>query len=89
MCIGNMTLSMQALGSISTYHVIIFLAIILLLFGGKKLPELARGIGKGLRIFRDELHGIQKEIDEPPPSNPKMTQQDKPPVENSNTEKKA
>ncbi len=50
---------------ISAVHVIIFLAVVLLLFGGKKLPELARGLGKGMRIFRDEIHGITKDIDDP------------------------
>jgi len=36
--------------------------VILLLFGGKKLPELARGIGRGLSEFRRATHDIQREI---------------------------
>ncbi len=35
---------------------------ILLLFGGKKLPELARGLGKGLREFKDASDGVKREI---------------------------
>ncbi len=35
---------------------------ILLLFGGKKLPELARGLGKGIREFKDASEGVKQEI---------------------------
>jgi len=38
-------------------HLLVVLAVVLLIFGGKKLPELARGAGQGLRIFRAELRG--------------------------------
>ena len=51
-------------------EVIIVVVVILLLFGGKKLPELARGLARGMRIFKHELKGIKTEIeedvDEPP-----------------------
>ncbi len=49
----------------SPIHWILLALLVLLLFGGKKLPELARGLGRGMRIFKDELHGVQKDIDEP------------------------
>ncbi|MGA2266489.1 MAG: twin-arginine translocase TatA/TatE family subunit [Phycisphaerae bacterium] len=39
--------------------------VILLLFGGKKLPELARGLARGLRAFKEEMEGIKKDIEEP------------------------
>ena len=45
------------------WEVIIIVLAILLLFGGKKLPELARGLARGLRIFRDELKGIKHDLD--------------------------
>jgi sec-independent protein translocase protein TatA len=35
---------------------------VLLLFGGKKLPELARGLGKGIRDFKDASEGVKREI---------------------------
>ncbi|MBY0245191.1 MAG: twin-arginine translocase TatA/TatE family subunit [Sphingobacteriaceae bacterium] len=36
--------------------------LVLLLFGGKKLPELARGLGKGIREFKDASEGVKREI---------------------------
>jgi len=37
--------------------------IVVLLFGGKKLPELARGLGKGIREFNDAKEGVKSEIE--------------------------
>jgi len=51
-------------------HFVLLAAIILLVFGGSKLPELARGLARGMRIFRDELHGVQSDLEEPPPAKP-------------------
>ena len=59
-------------------HWIAFAVIILLLFGGRKLPELARGLAKSLRIFRDEMHGVAKDVEtsveNPPPQAPQAKQ---------------
>ncbi len=41
---------------LSTSHILIF-GVLVLLFGGKRLPELASGIGKGLKSFKDALDG--------------------------------
>lgn len=43
-------------------EVLLILAVVLLLFGGKKLPELARGLGKGIRDFKDASEGVKREI---------------------------
>ena len=43
-------------------EILLFLAVVLLLFGGKKLPELARGLGKGIRDFKDASEGVKREI---------------------------
>ena len=43
-------------------EMVLIFVVILLLFGGKKLPELARGLGKGLREFKDASDGIKREI---------------------------
>lgn len=61
------------LAGIGAWHIVGFLAIVLILFGGAKLPELARGLAKGIRIFRDELHGTAKDVQdtlENPPAQP-------------------
>ncbi len=39
------------------------LLVVIVLFGGKKIPELARGLGKGIRDFKDAKEGIQNEIE--------------------------
>ena len=44
------------------WEIIIIVVVILLLFGGKKIPELARGLGKGLRSFKDEIKGVKTGI---------------------------
>ncbi|MFI5451886.1 twin-arginine translocase TatA/TatE family subunit [Pedobacter sp. UC225_61] len=43
-------------------EVALIMVAILLLFGGKKLPELARGLGKGIREFKDASEGVKREI---------------------------
>ncbi len=66
--------SLAAFGFGPWEWVVVIMAI-LLLFGGKKLPELARGLGKGLRIFKEELQGITKDLedDKPPADQPRPT----------------
>ena len=46
------------------WEIIIIALVILLLFGGRKLPELARGLGRGLRAFKEELKGVKTDIEE-------------------------
>ncbi|MCM1021285.1 MAG: twin-arginine translocase TatA/TatE family subunit [Muribaculum sp.] len=43
-------------------EVIIIALVVLLLFGGKKIPELMRGLGKGVKNFKDGVNGIEKDI---------------------------
>jgi sec-independent protein translocase protein TatA len=45
-------------------ELILLLAVVLLLFGGKKIPELMRGIGKGIREFNNAKNSIEDEIKE-------------------------
>jgi sec-independent protein translocase protein TatA len=51
-------------GSLGATEIIIIAFIVLLLFGGKKIPELMKGIGKGVRSFKDGVKGIEDEIKE-------------------------
>ena len=44
-------------------EVIIIIVIVLLLFGGKKIPELMKGIGKGVRSFKDGMKEVKDEIE--------------------------
>ncbi len=44
-------------------EVFLIVLVILLLFGAKKIPELARGLGKGIREFKDASREIQREIE--------------------------
>lgn len=41
------------LGAVSPMQIVLILAIVLLLFGGKKIPELMKGLGKGVKEFKD------------------------------------
>jgi sec-independent protein translocase protein TatA len=52
------------LGVLGTNEIIIILVIVLLLFGGRKIPELMRGIGKGVREFNDAKNNVKREIEE-------------------------
>ena len=50
------------LGNLGTGEIIIIALIVLLLFGGKKIPELMKGIGKGVKSFKDGVKGIESDI---------------------------
>ena len=50
--------------SIGGPEIILILFVILLLFGAKKIPELARGLGKGIREFKDATKEVKSEIDQ-------------------------
>lgn len=51
------------IGGIGMQEILVIALIVLLLFGGKKIPELMKGIGKGVRSFKDGVNGLEKEID--------------------------
>lgn len=52
------------IGSLGMQELIVVLLIILVLFGAKKIPELARGLGKGIREFKDASKEIKNEIEQ-------------------------
>ncbi len=45
---------------IGTWEIIVIVLVVLLLFGGKRIPELMRGVGKGVKSFRDGMNGIDE-----------------------------
>ena len=46
------------------WEVVIIALIILLLFGGRKIPELMRGVGKGIKSFKEGIKDVEKEIED-------------------------
>jgi sec-independent protein translocase protein TatA len=52
------------MGPLGFNEILIILIIVLLLFGGKKIPELMRGLGRGMREFNDAKNNVRKEIED-------------------------
>lgn len=46
---------------LGTGEIILIAVVVLLLFGGKKIPELMRGLGKGVKSFKDGMNGKEEE----------------------------
>ncbi|MFD3001967.1 twin-arginine translocase TatA/TatE family subunit [Pontibacter toksunensis] len=51
------------IGGLGGTEVILILAVILLLFGAKRIPELAKGLGRGIREFKDATNEIKSDIE--------------------------
>ena len=49
-------------GSLGFWEIALIVLVIILLFGGKKIPELMKGLGKGVKSFKDGINDIEKEI---------------------------
>ena len=63
---SDVLLGLMGIGS---GEVIIIALVVLLLFGGRKIPELMRGIGKGIRSLKDGMNEVKEEIDKPVDNN--------------------
>jgi len=50
------------LGSIGITEIIVIALVVLLFFGGKKIPELMKGIGKGVKSFKEGVKGVEDEL---------------------------
>jgi len=68
------------MGEFSIFHWLIVLAIVLIFFGGRRIPEVMKGLGEGIRSFKDGMSGTST-----PPQAPPQTQ---PPAEKPSEEKK-
>lgn len=51
------------IGGLGGPEVILIVLVVLLLFGGKKIPELMHGLGKGVRSFKDGMNEVEKNLD--------------------------
>lgn len=72
------------MGRIGFPELIIVLAMVLILFGPKKLPELARGLGESVKEFRKGQEELDKTINQPVmPENQKTTSENAPTVQNA------
>ena len=54
-------------------HLMVLAIVVLVLFGGKKLPELGKGLGEGLRGFKDGMKGVTDEVNKPVDTAPPVT----------------
>lgn len=50
------------IGGLGMQEVLLIALVVLLFFGGKKIPELMKGLGKGMRSFKEGMHDMEKEI---------------------------
>lgn len=58
-----MVSAILAFMGLGTQEIIVIAIVVLLLFGGKKIPELMKGLGKGVRSFKDGMKGLDDEED--------------------------
>jgi sec-independent protein translocase protein TatA len=68
------------MGEFSIFHWLVVLAIVLILFGGRKIPEVMKGLGEGIRNFKEGMSGASHTPPAPPAA---------PPVDKPAEEKKA
>ena len=54
------------IGGIGVQELLLISLVVLLFFGGKKIPELMKGLGKGVRSFKEGLNNAEKEIEDDP-----------------------
>ncbi|MBD5388239.1 twin-arginine translocase TatA/TatE family subunit [bacterium] len=55
--------NMVLLGILGWPELLALAVLVLLLFGGKKIPELMKGLGKGVRSFKDGVNGVEKDLE--------------------------
>ena len=54
------------IGGVGMQEMLLIALVVLLFFGGKKIPELMKGLGKGVRSFKEGMNNMEKEIEEEP-----------------------
>jgi sec-independent protein translocase protein TatA len=66
------------MGEFSIFHWLIVLAIVLIFFGGRRIPEVMKGLGEGIRSFKDGMSGTSTTAPQPPPTAPAQAPSEKP-----------
>ena len=66
---------------IGTWELILIILIIVLIFGGKKIPELMKGVGKGVKSFKEGMNEIEDQVNQADPSKPAPKPDDTPKAE--------
>lgn len=56
------------IGGLGFSEILLIALVVLLFFGGKKIPELMKGLGKGVRSFKDGMNEVEKELKDDPDS---------------------
>lgn len=70
-------LSILPLGVVGPWQIVLIVLVVLLLFGGKKIPELMRGLGKGVKEFKNGMDEVEKTINAEPEKSNKVLEPDK------------
>lgn len=58
------SMAMLLIGGLGTQEILLIVVVAVLLFGGKKIPELAKGLGEGIRNFKSSVKGEEEKVDE-------------------------
>ena len=59
-------MALLLIGGVGIQEVLLIALVVLLFFGGKKIPELMNGLGKGVRSFKEGMNDIKKDLEEEP-----------------------
>lgn len=65
------------MGEFSIFHWLVVLAIVLIFFGGRRIPEVMKGLGEGIRSFKEGMSGTSQ-TPAPPPAPPAQSPSEKP-----------
>ena len=77
--------TLSAMSSIGPWEIVLLLLVALLLFGAKRLPEIGKSLGSGMREFKDSVSGVSKTTTELPVATPEPTPPPAPTHEHDST----
>ncbi len=63
---------------IGTWELVLIILVIVLIFGGKKIPELMKGVGKGVKSFKEGMNEVEEQINQADPAKPLAKPEDAP-----------